>query len=608
MKCLNVLDIETYVDGDKIVPYCICVMHNNKIFVYWHHDNMILNFLEEICLNSNSLNVEIYTHNINFDGLLIIEQLANKNVFFDIFTREQNIYWIKIFYLKHQILLRCSYKLLPLSVKKIGEMLNFPKDAFPYKFVNKKNLDYSGCIPDYSYFNNIDDYNRYKSANEFFNLKEKTIEYCIKDVKIIHIFLTEIIKIVCSHDKNVIANSFSFSSIAYKLYIKKFNKWNIEKYKNNLFDHEYFRDGYYGGRCEVFGNPNNKIIHYFDFTGMYAQCMKEMFPVGPKYYKKTNLNIDDIGFHSVKIKVDDYLPFLPYKTEKLIFPNGIICGRYWHEELKNAVKHNKCEILEHYSSLVFEDEDYIFKEFVEYFSELRKKGMYYNIFGKNMNNGLYGSFALNEENLLYILCHNKNELDSYTRTTDVSSVKPIGNSYIISVNKTERSKRILDKSDKWKEHKKRNIEYAAIIASKARIKLNNALQNVLDSGGELYYTDTDSIYAGYDDNRLNHKINEVTWSEIYEDGVFISSKFYCLHKNNAKIKGINNNELKFNEIKNMFYSKKKNIIFKNQLNISKRNNILTQKYLDKEILIGEYSKRIFSNDKLTTRPLKIENI
>jgi hypothetical protein len=87
-------------------------------------------------------------------------------------------------------------------------------------------------------------------------------------------------------------------------------------------------DAYYGGRCEVFGNPKNKIVHYFDFSGMYAQCMKELFPLGKKYFTKENLSIYNRGFHSVKIKVNDYLPFLPYKGNKLLFPSGVFTGRY----------------------------------------------------------------------------------------------------------------------------------------------------------------------------------------------------------------------------------------------------------------------------------------
>jgi DNA polymerase elongation subunit (family B) len=58
-------------------------------------------------------------------------------------------------------------------------------------------------------------------------------------------------------------------------------------------------------------------------------------------------------------------------------------------------------------------------------------------------------------------------------------------------------------------NKKRNIAYAAIIASKARIKLNNSLQSVLDDGGRIYYTDTDSIFAGYKNNKKKEKIGDI---------------------------------------------------------------------------------------------------
>ena len=57
---------------------------------------------------------------------------------------------------------------------------------------------------------------------------------------------------------------------------------------------------------------------------------------------------------------------------------------------------------------------------------------------------------------------------------------------------------------------KRNIAYAAIIASKARIKINNSLEQVKNAGYSLYYCDTDSIYAGKTTNNLGSTIGEVT--------------------------------------------------------------------------------------------------
>jgi len=108
----------------------------------------------------------------------------------------------------------------------------------------------------------------------------------------------------------------------------------------------------------------------------------------------------------------------------------------------------KCEILDHYSSIVYNEEDYVFKNFVEYFNDIRHKGIYYNILGKNMNNGLYGSFALNEDNCVYVICHNETELKSYSNTTDVNNIIKIGNSFLLCIDKTNKTKKILDKKNK----------------------------------------------------------------------------------------------------------------------------------------------------------------
>jgi hypothetical protein len=49
------------------------------------------------------------------------------------------------------------------------------------------------------------------------------------------------------------------------------------------------------------------------------------------------------------------------------------------------------------NSYIYEKYEKIFTNFIEQFSLLRKKGGYYNLFGKLIINSLYGSFALNED-------------------------------------------------------------------------------------------------------------------------------------------------------------------------------------------------------------------
>ena len=91
------------------------------------------------------------------------------------------------------------------------------------------------------------------------------------------------------------------------------------------------RKSYFGGRCEVFGNPfKNEKTHYFDFSGMYEQCMLQKFPIGDGFFKYENLSYKKIGFHCIKFKSDMEYPVLPHHSEngKLIFSNGYFIGCY----------------------------------------------------------------------------------------------------------------------------------------------------------------------------------------------------------------------------------------------------------------------------------------
>jgi hypothetical protein len=76
---------------------------------------------------------------------------------------------------------------------------------------------------------------------------------------------------------------------------------------------------------------------------------------------------------------------------------------------------------------------------------IRTLGLYYNIFGKNMINGLYGSFALNDENEIYAITLSEEEFSSYKSRMDILSFKKIGNAYIIKILKNNKSKKFLDK-------------------------------------------------------------------------------------------------------------------------------------------------------------------
>jgi hypothetical protein len=537
---------------------------------------------------------------------VLISYLKKTNIVFDWFARDLNLYWIKIVYLKHKITIRCSYKIIPISVKKMGEIIGIKKVNFPHRFVNFENLNYNGPSPEKKFFDTEEDYLFFTNKN--FNLKELAISYCFTDVEIVHDVLVNIIKILKNYDKNILRSSYSFASIAYKIYIKKFDKFYISKNTPKIFENNYYRNAYYGGRCEVFGNPvENEIIHYFDFKGMYAQCMLQKFPTKEPVLKEKNLSINKIGFHTIKFKCDTDIPFLPYKANKLFFPNGIITGTYWYEEILNAINYHKCEILEHYSSIEFEAEDFIFKDYVHEFMTVRTKGGFFDLFGKNMINGLYGSFALKDDFFFTIIVLNETEFNSITGLMDIAKWKKYDNIYVIDIIKNSKSKAFFNKKNKWNQNEsKRNIAYSAVIAAKARIKLNNALDETTRNGGRIFYTDTDSIFAGFKKSYLNQKMGEIRWTSTYEDAVFVSSKFYQIKTHDLKLKGASANNYDFQTLKTDFYANKLFINLENQFNVRKKDYNFFLTHVNKTIKLSMYDKRSFNSTKTKTTPIWIE--
>jgi hypothetical protein len=91
---------------------------------------------------------EFFVHNLNFDGLILIDEITKHKINFDFFSRNSNLYSLKIKYFNKTILLRCSYKLIPSSLKNLGKLENFNKLFFPYMFVNYNTLYYIGPIPE----------------------------------------------------------------------------------------------------------------------------------------------------------------------------------------------------------------------------------------------------------------------------------------------------------------------------------------------------------------------------------------------------------------------------------------------------------------------------
>jgi len=237
------------------------------------------------------------------------EYIKSRGIFF-----RSSIYEINISSKNFQINIKCSFKIFPISLKKIGNLLeeNSSKLEFPHDFVKRDNLIYKGEHP--------------YTKEKYFDIKKSCIEYCIRDCEIVQKFLLKIFENLKENEKKILLNTRSISSFSLSCFDKIFNNLKIET-KTSIKIDKIIREAYFGGRCEVFGNKkeNEKVFH-FDFTGMYSEIMKEEFWFGKV---KTKINPKDIyepGFYTVEIYSKNIeIPILPFREDtyqKLLFPNG----------------------------------------------------------------------------------------------------------------------------------------------------------------------------------------------------------------------------------------------------------------------------------------------
>jgi hypothetical protein len=89
--------------------------------------------------------------------------------------------------------------------------------------VREDNLNYIGFPPNIDFFNkNISekDYMNFFKENKLFNLRNKTIEYCINDVKLTLELLNKVLNVMDLRYISLFKKSYSLPSLSYKIFFK----------------------------------------------------------------------------------------------------------------------------------------------------------------------------------------------------------------------------------------------------------------------------------------------------------------------------------------------------------------------------------------------------
>jgi hypothetical protein len=375
------MDLETYNNHSKIIPYCIGFILNNKSYVYYS-SNMedVFTYFFNTIFQCETKKIIFFVHNLTFDGCILLEWISQKkNVRYNTIIKNNSLYFLQIFWHDYEVSFKCSYKILPMALGKIAESFGFSEQklAYPYSAITKEVVENGNYIFSSHDFKTFEEYNLYsiKSLNK--NFIEYTKEYCLTDVKITKKFL-EIINNLCIKEKLDLIqdNIYSAPGLSLKVFLKNYNNLNLKLGYDKLFD-AYIRPAYYGGRCEVFGNPTKgKHIYHFDYSGMYGWCLEQKFPMGKYVFKNKNLDVNIPGYYHIEYtSLNTEFPILPhhnFANGKLMFANGRNQGIFWFEEIQLFIE-NGGVIHSVNSGIIFEQYEYCFKNFVEHFNKLKNK-------------------------------------------------------------------------------------------------------------------------------------------------------------------------------------------------------------------------------------------
>lgn len=410
----------------------------------------------------------IYFHNLSFDGEFILwefmrrgyvdigddELPTTKSKFIkSIITDTSSIFMISFINDNNKLIeFRCSYKIFPNSIKKIGEFVGLDK------------------------LNETHDYNEIKNYNSLEELTNEELMYINNDVEILR-------RLILYLDSINMLN-ISMSTNAYK-------SWKKDKYffardclikSDNDIVNNYINKSYKGGITTISNRYKGVLINNcisFDVNSLYPSVMYDnSMPYGEgiyyKDYKKCHYPKKIIGIYIESVHIMEGMqPFIPttsgFSYDLSYTYSDTIEEKFvylWEDEFKLFKDWyiGKYEII---GCVGFKQKFNIFNKYIDYWIDIKMKSPNdspQRQFAKLQLNSLYGKFGMND-------CR--------------YSKKAIG---------------IKDNQIIYKTDESHTFYYyrpiASYITSMARCKLINAIALLQD---RFIYCDTDSIYLkGYE--------------------------------------------------------------------------------------------------------------
>jgi hypothetical protein len=272
---------------------------------------------------------------------------------------------------------------------------------------------------------------------------------------------------------------------------------------------------YYGGRTEVFNlAPQTGTINYIDVNSMYPFVMLKPFPNPNNYILKEKPDLSKMGVCQCTLQIPN-LRFgpVPYRTDRLIFPIGKVTGAWTYEEIK-AVLHRGGKVLNYEWCIEFPDICFPFESFITalYKVKSESKDEIERQAAKLFMNSLYGKMG-----------------------EKIDSVEMMG------INNVPKDKpatcygefAFVNMGRRYPNHC--NAIWAIYTTAYARLHLLESMELIEQNGGEVFYTDTDSLMFRGKLPNLGNKLGDWKLEGVYDFAHFLAPKLYALSEKGNRI-------------------------------------------------------------------------
>jgi hypothetical protein len=439
---------------------------------------------------------------------------------------------------------------------------------------------------------------------DFNNVSNKDLRiYCRRDVEIIFKFVKEFIEFL--KDNNLGSLKYTIAGTSLNVFKHKFlnnRKVLIHNHKKAI---ELERDSYKGGRTECFYLGNIENVYNLDVNSMYPFMMKECrVPIKLigysnkeksgkdfiKFYENAKkygyLVIADIDFNLPDGYNDIGIKALIDKKPSLIFPIGYIRSALTSLELDYVLNYGN--IIKVHRIALYEG-DYLFKDFVDYFYEARRRykknyNSAYSMMVKLILNSLYGKFG------------QKNPI---TRSLKFDDNFKIDHKEIYDIDKDGKEIKTevyrigsegLYETGEYEEARDSFVAIPSFISAYARLYLSKIIR--IAERSNVFYTDTDSIFTNLDGIQrckyaglLGDQIGQLKEDE-YGNVELKGCKDYIFN-NKRKIKGVKKDAIEL-DLDSGIYEQERFIRLKTAL----KYGLIKDQYVytDEKILNRDYKK------------------